>query len=349
MHKNVSDIVNELSEWNLFVSQQGPDNVITSMPDIKECGEGDLVFVESEDYVSYVQQNKPSAVVTNEKLADQFSGLNNTSLLVSSNAKLVQALLRQVYADRDYRDNGWSQVHDSAVVHESSNIQENVSIAPNVVISKDVRIGANSTIMANAVIEEGAKLGSDCIIHPNVTIGYECTLGDRCIIQSGTVIGSEGFGFAQDQVQKSYRVPQTGNVVLGNDVVMGANCSIDRATFNSTHIKDGCKFDNQVHIAHNVTVGEDGLIAGQCGVAGSTTIGKRIRCSGQTGILDHLSISDDCVFVQRAAVTQNVKESGIYAGSPMLPLPQWLKNASIIKKLIELKKTVSQLDKLSKK
>lgn len=345
MYKNVSEIVNELSEYNLFVSQRGPDNVITAMPDIKQCGEGDLVFVESEDYVSYVHKNKPSAVVTNEKLADQFKGLENASVLVSSNAKLVQALLRQTYADRDFRDNGWSKIHDSAVLHDTAEVKENVCVGPNVVISKDVHIGVNSTIMANAVIEEGAQIGSDCIVHPNVTIGYECKMGDRCIIQSGTVIGSEGFGFAQDQSQKSYRVPQTGNVVLGDDVVLGANCTIDRATFNSTHIKDGCKFDNQVHIAHNTTVGEDGLFAAQCGVAGSTVIGKRIRCSGQTGIIDHLEIADDCVFVQRAAVLSDVKQSGVYAGNPLLPMRQWFKNAAILKQLEGLKKTVSRLEK----
>ncbi len=349
MHKKVSEIVNELSEWNLFINQQGPDNVISGMPDIKNCSEGDLVFVESEDYVSYVQKNKPSAVVTNEKLAELFENLTNASVLVSSNAKLVQALMRQAYSDRDFRNNGWPLIHDSAVVHESAEIQDNVSIAPNVVISKDVKIGKNSTIMANAEIEEGAVVGCDTIIHPNVTIGYECVIGDRCIVQSGTVIGSEGFGFAQDQKQKSYRVPQTGNVVLGDDVVLGSNCTIDRATFNSTYIKDGCKFDNQVHIAHNTTVGEDGLIAAQCGVAGSTTIGKRIRCSGQTGIIDHLEISDDCVFVQRAAALRDVKKPGVYAGNPLLPMRQWFKNAAILKQLEELKKTVSRLDKFAKK
>jgi len=349
MHKKVSEIVNELSEWNLFINQQGPDNIINGMPDIKKCGEGDLVFVESEEYVNYVIKQKPSAVVTNEKLAELFKDLTDTTLLVSSNAKLVQALIRQTYGDRDFRDNGWPQIHDSAVIHDSATIGNNVCVGPNAVISKNARIGENSTIMANAVVEENVKIGTDTIIHPNVTISSSCEVGDRCIIMSGTVVGSEGFGFAQDQHQKSYRVPQLGNVVLGNDVVLGANCAIDRATFNSTHIKDGCKLDNLVHIAHNTSIGEDGLIAAQSAFAGSSTIGKRIRCSGQTGIIDHLEISDDCVFVQRAAVIQDVKEPGVYAGNPLLPLRQWFKNAAIIKQLEELKKTVSRLEKLSKK
>lgn len=345
MQFNVSDIINEYSQWELFIKQDGPDQQVTGMPDIKKAGKGDLVFVESEDYISYVKNQKPAVVVTNEKLAEQFSGLSETTVVVSSNAKLAQALLRQKYSDRDVRSNGWPDVHDSAVIHETVKLESNVVVGPNVVINKEVSIGSNTVVMANAVIEEGVQIGKDTIIHPNVTIGYECVVGDRCIVQAGTVLGSEGFGFAQDQQQKSHRVPQTGNVILGNDVVLGSNCSIDRATFNSTHIQDGCKFDNLVHIAHNTVVGEDGLIAAQCGVAGSTTIGKRVRCSGQTGIIDHIKISDDSYFVQRAAVLSDVKEPGIYAGNPLMPLKQWFKNAVILKQLENLKKKVDAFSK----
>jgi len=345
MQKHVSEIVKEFSEWGLFINQAGPDNVIRGMPDIKECGEGDLVFVESEIYVTNVQNKKPSAIVTNEKLVDYFKDMANTSILVSKNAKLAQALLRQAYVDRDLRDNGWPQIHDSAVIHETAKIQKNVSIGPNAVISKNVSIGENSTVMANAVVEEGVQIGSGTTIHANKTIAYECVIGDRCIIKSGAVIGMEGFGFAQDVKQKSYRVPQLGNVVIGNDVVIGANTTIDRATFKNTHIANGCKFDNQVHIAHNVQMGEDCLITAQCAVAGSTKIGKRMRCSGQAGILDHLNIADDVILVQRAGVSQDVSEPGIYAGHPLLPLQKWFKNMAILKQLEELKKTITRLEK----
>jgi len=345
MQKHVSEIVNEFSEWGLFINQAGPDNLIRGMPDIKECGEGDLVFVESEIYVTNVQNKKPSAIVTSEKLVDNFKDMADTSILVSKNTKLAQALLRQAYVDRDLRDNGWPQIHDSAVIHETAKIQKNVSIGPNVVISKNVSIGENSTVMANAVVEEGVQIGSGTTIHANSTIAYECVIGDRCIIKSGAVIGMEGFGFAQDEKQKSYRVPQLGNVVIGNDVMIGANTTIDRATFKNTHIANGCKFDNQVHIAHNVQIGEDGLITAQCAVAGSTKIGKRVRCSGQSGILDHLNITDDVIFVLRAGVSQDVSEPGIYAGHPLLPLQKWFKNAAILKRLEELKKTITDLEK----
>ncbi len=345
MHKKISEIVNEFSEWGLFIRQQGPDNLITGMPDIDECGEGDLVFVESETYVQDVLNKHPSAVVTNEKLANNFKAMSNSSILVSKNAKLAQALLRQAYVDRDLRDNGWPKIHPSAVIHETAALQNDVSIGPNAVISKNVSIGTNSNVMANAVVEENVQIGSNTTIHANATIAYECVIGDRCIIKSGAVIGMEGFGFAQDENQKSYRVPQLGNVVIGNDVVIGANATIDRATFKNTLIADGCKFDNQVHIAHNVQVGEDGLITAQCAVAGSTVIGKRMRCSGQTGILDHLNITDDVILVQRAGVSQDVSEPGMYAGHPAQPLRKWFKNIAVANQLDEMKKTLDVLER----
>ncbi len=345
MQISISDILNEFSQWNLFLKYDGPDKKITGMPDIRESGEGDLVFVESEEYVPYVQKQKPSAVVTNEKLADQFSKISNTAVLVSPNAKLAQALLRQKYMDRDLRDNGWPQIHETAVIHDSAILQPNVTIGPNAVISKNASIGENSTVMANVVIEENVTIGADCVIYPNAVVSYECVIGDRCIIMSGAVIGAEGFGFAQDRNQKSYRVPQLGNVIIGNDVVVGANCTIDRATFNSTKIGNGCKFDNLIHIAHNVEVGEDALMAAQCGVAGSTKIGKRVRFGGQTGTYDHVVIGDDTIFVHRSAVIQDVEEPGIYAGLPPIPLRQWSKSTAVFKQLESLKKTVDSLAK----
>ena len=345
MQIKVSEIMDEFSEWGLFESHQGPDYLITGMPDARACGEGDLVFIDSEEYIDFVHNNKPSAVITTKKLADNFKGTTNTSVLISSNVKLAQALMRQAYVDRDLRDNGWPRIHDSAVIHENATIPENVSVGPGVVISKNVNIGANTIIMANTVIEEDVKIGAETVIHPNVTIAYQSIIGDRCIIKSGTVIGMEGFGFAQDSKQKSHRVPQLGIVVIGNDVVLGSNCTIDRATFAETRIKDGCKFDSQVHIAHNVEIGEDGLIVAQCGIAGSTIIGKRLRCSGQAGILDHKNICDDVTFVHRAGVTRDVEKPGVYAGTPIQPLRKYFKNLAILQQLEEMKKTIDALVK----
>ena len=343
MEIKISKIMDEYSKWGLFESQQGPDKVITGMPDVRKCGEGDLVFVDSEEFVNCVQNNKPSAVITTQKLAGHFKETANTSVLISSNVKLAQALMRQAYVDRDFRDNHWPRIHDYAVIHETATIPEDVTIGPGVIVSKNVNIGSNTVILANTVIEEDVKIGSDTVIHPNVTIAYQSIIGDRCIIKSGTVIGMEGFGFAQDSEQKSFRVPQLGKVVIGNDVVLGANCTIDRATFAETKIMDGCKLDAQVHIAHNVELGEDGLIVAQCGIAGSTKIGKRFRCSGQAGILDHIEICDDVTLVHRPGVIQDVNVPGAYGGLPLQPLRKHLKSLAIITQLEELKKTLEAL------
>ena len=345
MHMQASQIVNDFSEFQLLDLKQGPDNLIKRISDIKICGPGDLVFLESDKFVSLAYERNPSALVTHQQLLHHFNELKDTSILVCANVKLAQALLLQAYADRDIRNNGWPRVHASAVIHESVSIPENVAIGPGAVISKDVSLGDNCCIMANTVLEENVKIGSDTVIHPNVTIGYECEIGDRCIIKSGAVIGMEGFGFAQDQQQKSHRIPQLGNVVIGNDVVIGANCTIDRAAFLQTHIGDGCKFDTLVHIAHNVQVGEDGLMASQSAVAGSTIIGKRIRCSGQVGILDHIKICDNTMFAARAGVSSNVNQPGVYGGAPVQPLIKWRKNVAVFKHLDELKKTVKMLEK----
>ena len=345
MNKKCSEIVDDFSELKLLNLQQGPDNSITRVSDIKTCEPGDLVFIESEKFVSTAYERKPSAIVTRSDLVKHFDELAESTVIVSPNVKLAQALILQAYADRDVRANGWPRVHTSAVIHESVSIPDSVTIGPGAVIAKNVVLGDNCCILANTVLEENVRIGCETVLHPNVTIGYDCVIGDRCIIKSGAVIGMEGFGFAQDQQQKSYRVPQIGNVVIGNDVVIGANCTIDRAAFLHTHIGDGCKFDTLVHIAHNVEVGEDGLIASQTAVAGSTTIGKRIRCSGQVGILDHIKICDNTMFVARAGVSNNVNQPGIYGGAPVQPLKKFRRNIAVFKQLDELKKTVKSLEK----
>jgi UDP-3-O-[3-hydroxymyristoyl] glucosamine N-acyltransferase len=345
MHKLTSELVNDFSELNLLDLQQGPDNLIARISDIKNCEPGDLVFVENVKFVSMAFERKPSAIVTRGDLVKHFNDLEETSIIVSPNVKLAQALLLQTYADRDIHKNGWPRVHESAVIHESVTIPDNVTIGPGAVISENVLLGDNCCIMANTVLEENVEIGSDTVIHPNVTISYNCVIGDRCIIKSGAVIGMEGFGFAQDEHQKSHRVPQIGNVVIGNDVVIGANCTIDRAAFLHTQIDDGCKFDTLVHIAHNVQVGEDALIASQTAVAGSTVIGKRIRCSGQVGILDHINICDNTMFVARAGVSNNVNQPGVYGGAPVQSLKKFRRNIAVFKQLDELKKTVKALEK----
>lgn len=345
MRKQASEILSDFRKRNVIESIVGPDTTVTGIASVEDSGPGDLVFVDKAEFVAQAIKAGPAAVVTTAKLAEQFTGLDCTSVLISNNVRLAQALLLQAYVDRDLYNPEWSRVHPRAIIHESVEVPEDAVIGPGAVLGRNVRVGQRTVVMSNVVVEEGARIGEAVVIHPNVVVGYDCEIGDRCIIKSGCVIGMEGFGFAQDSRRRSYRIPQLGRVVIGDDVVLGANCTVDRATYHETHIAAGCKIDALCHIAHNVELSEDCLLVAQTGIAGSTHLGKRVICSGQTGILDHLNIANDVVLVQRAGVIKDIEKPGVYAGHPLQPVRQYFKNASLLQRLVDIKKLVDSLAK----
>ncbi len=345
MQKRVSEIADELLAKGLLESWHGPDNTITGIPDIAECGANDLAFVERNEFVEAAIARKPGAVVTDKELAGEFAELTGTAILVLRNVRLAQAILRQAYTDRNLRDTGWAQVHDSAIIHPSATIAADVLLGPGAVIERDVNIGAGCVIMANCVIQDGSQIGRDTVIYPGVVIGYECQIGERCIIKAGASIGMEGFGFAQDENHKSYRIPQLGNVVIGDDVVVGSNCTFDRGAFGPTRIGDGCKFDTHVHVAHGVEIGKDCLFVSQVGIAGTSKIGDRVIIAGQGGVIDHITICDDVVLTQRPGVISDIKEPGVYAGHPAQPVKQFFKNSIAATHLAEMKRSIAELEK----
>jgi len=344
MKQNISDIFNDFKNENLLIEMIGEDAEILRIAPVDRSAPGDLVFVDNIKYIDSVKKNKPAAAVVSSELSEKFQNLPLT-LLITSNVSLAHALIRQKYSDRDLFKTEWDSRHPSAVIHESASIPESCILGPNAVIGRDVQMGENCVIMANSTIESGASIGEGTVIHPGVIVGYNSVIGKNVIIKSGSVIGSEGFGFAQDQNRRSYRIPQTGRVVIEDDVVIGANNCIDRATYNETRIGRGTKLDNLCHVAHNVQIGEDCLLTAGFVVAGSTKIGNRVIASGQTGILDHLSIADDCIFVHRAGVTENIEKADIYAGLPVLPLKTYMKNIAIFRKIDNIRKSILNLEK----
>jgi UDP-3-O-[3-hydroxymyristoyl] glucosamine N-acyltransferase len=308
---------------------------------------GDLVFVPDKKALQQVLERGVSVVVVPEMLSDAAQEMSNTiGILVSANVGYSHAKIKQRYADHDYAQSGWDRIHSSAVVHGSVNIPSTTTLGPNVVVERGAKIGEDCHLMANVVVEHNATIGDRVRIHPGSIIGWECKLGDDCLILSNTVIGGEGFGYAQDQYFNHHRIPQTGNVVLGNKVTIGANCTVDRGTYGSTTIGNGCIFDNICHIAHNVTIGENciGLSGFLC--AGSTVIGNRVVASGGTMIKDHVNICDDAYLMHRAGVVKDVKERGMYAGSPILPMKDYVISNAIYARLGELRKKVNELSKV---
>jgi UDP-3-O-[3-hydroxymyristoyl] glucosamine N-acyltransferase len=235
-------------------------------------------------------------------------------------------------------------VHQNATVGESVSLGKNISIHPGVVVGNQSTIGDNVIIRANTVIGDNVTIGNDTLIYPNVTILDNCVVGSRVIIHSGTVIGCDGFGFAPDG-EIYEKVPQCGIVRIDDDVELGANNTIDRATFGQTWIKQGVKTDNQVHIAHNVVVGENTVLVAQVGIAGSSKLGKHCVIAGQAGLSGHLTIGDHVTIGPKAGVAHSIKDHQVMSGNVAMPHPLWLKVQNIIPKLPELKKKVARLEK----
>ncbi len=345
MEIQAAQIFADFKQNGILDAMVGSDTLITGIAPIENCGAGDLVFVEKAELVETAKSAKPAAVVTTPVLLDLFTDMPDCAVFISSNVRLAQAMLRQSYVDRDLYHTEWPRIHPAAVIHDSVSVPGDAVIGPGAVLGRNVHVGRRAVIMANSVVEDNAHIGDETVLHPNVVVGYNCEIGARCIIKSGCIIGMEGFGFAQDERRKSYRIPQLGKVVIEDDVVLGANCTLDRATFAETRICSGVKIDTLCHIAHNVIVDEDVIIASQTSIAGSTYIGKRVLMSGQTGVLDHLAISDDVVLVQRAGVISDIDKPGMYAGHPLQPLRQYFKNASLLMKLADMKKRLDRLEK----
>ncbi len=339
-----SAILAAFQSQGLLSELRGDDREVTGVAPADQCGGGDLTFAANKDYLAGIRKNKPAVVVTSAELADQLSG-DGLTVLVAPNVELAHAKLKQAYGDRDYTASGWGRVHPSAVIHESVNVPETAIVEPLAVIGANVQLGEGCVIMARAVVEHGAKIGARTVIHPGVYIGYDCEVGDDCIIKPNAVIGGEGFGFAQDEKRRNHRIPQTGKVVIGDRVVIGAVNTIDRAAYGQTVIGNGCIFDTHNHIAHNCVMGEDCIVVAMTGVAGSTTIGDRVIFSGQTGVLDHIKVPGDSVFLHRAGITQTIDEPGVYAFHPIMPITDYMKMAVSLRQLNDLRKRLKQVEK----
>jgi len=317
------------------------------MAPVQDCAPGHLVFVDREPLARHVRERAPTAVVTSPRLrASLASCAAATRILVTPHVSLAHAWIKQWFAARDFEAAGWDgPVHPSAVVHPSAALDPSVRVEPRAVIGRNVRIGARTRILAGTVIEHDAIIGEDCVVHPGVVIGYGCRLGSQVVVGAGSVIGSEGFGFAQDAQRRSHAIPQTGIVVIGDRVRIGANNCIDRATYAETRIGAGTKFDNLCHVAHNVEIGDDCLLTAMFCVAGSSKVGNRVIASGQTGVIDHVSVCDDAVLVHRAGVVKDITTPGMHAALPAQPFEDYLRNTAAARDGAGLRRRVAKLER----
>lgn len=322
----------------LVLSIKGEHTSFETSSDPKLADKDSLVFL-----IDATQApSQAAAVVTTEAIAEELSD-RQYLLICVADPKFAMAKMKEEYDDYLAGDFEWDAIHTSAVVHPSARFGTGCRVGPNAVIGADCVIGDNVFIRATAMIEHNVSIGDNTIINSGVNIGYGSQIGKGCIIQSNAVIANEGFGFAQDQNKAYHHVPHTGNVILEDDVWIGAASCIDRGTYGSTVIKRGVKIDNQCHAAHNMLVEEDGLWVAQTGMSGSSHIGKRVILSGQTGSLDHIKVADDAVLVHRAGIITDVTSGGVWAGTPAVPFRQYMRNLRTPIRLEKLEKAFKEL------
>jgi UDP-3-O-[3-hydroxymyristoyl] glucosamine N-acyltransferase len=233
---------------------------------------------------------------------------------------------------------------DAAVVRgNNTQVGSDVSIWPGVTLGDRVMIGARVTLYPGVFVGNDTTIGDDTLLYPNVVVREGCIIGARVTIHSGTVIGSDGFGYVQDQ-GRHYKIPQLGGVTIEDDVELGANVTVDRATLGQTVIKQGTKVDNLVQIAHNVTIGAHSILVAQVGIAGSTHVGNHVMIGGQAGLADHLVIGDQVMIAARAGVNRSLEPNQIVSGAPVMPHEVWVKAQAVIPRLPELRQAIRALE-----
>lgn len=301
-----------------------------------EAGEGDLAFVANARDLPKLEASKASAVILREEGAPCSKP---TLLTRDPYLAFVQAL--RIFHPPELPAPG---IHPSSIVRDGVSLAEGVAIGAHSYVEEGVVIGPRSAIGPQVYIGKGSRIGADCQVYPQVVIREGVEIGDRVIIHSGAVIGSDGFGYLRDRRGGRVKIPQVGRVILEDDVEIGANVTIDRATMGTTRLKRGTKIDNLVQIAHNVTVGEDTVIAALSGISGSTKIGDRVTLAGQVGIVDHVEIGDDVTVGAQAGVTKDIQPGMVILGSPAVAHLEFKRGLAAVNRIPRLLKILQRIE-----
>jgi UDP-3-O-[3-hydroxymyristoyl] glucosamine N-acyltransferase len=318
-----------------------PDIKVNTIAKIEEGQPGALSFLANPKYEHYIYETKSSIVLVNKSFVPT-ANIEATLIKVENSYEAFASLLRLVDQARP-RKKG---IHATAIIETTAKIGSDVFIGPFTYVGENCIIGDGCSIYPHVYIGDNTKLGKNCTVNPGVKIYHDCIIGESCIIHAGTVIGSDGFGFAPQSESEFMKIPQLGNVVLEDHVEIGANVAIDRATMGSTIIRKGVKLDNLIQIGHNVEVGENTVMAGQTGIAGSTKVGKNCMFGGQVGLAGHIKIANGTKIGAQGGILGDVKEENTaIIGSPAIEVKQFLRSSVIFKKLPEMKIKIDSLEK----
>ena len=320
----------------------GDENiVINSLSKIEQGTKGSLSFLANSKYFHFLPTTKASAILVEQSMKEA-SNLTNATLIQVEDAYLSFAKIINLFGQENKQNSG---IHPSSFVDKDSSVGKDVYIGANVNIGKNCYIGDQVHIYPNCHIGDNVTIGKNTIIYAGTVINSSCQIGQDCFIQSGVVIGSDGFGFANDDNNNFLKIAQIGNVIIEDQVEIGANTTIDRATMGSTIIRQGVKLDNLIQIAHNVEIGRNTIIAAQSGVAGSTKIGENCMIGGQVGIIGHLVIGNNVKIAAQSGVGSNVKDDQIIQGSPAFSVSDYRKSYVSFKQLPQLFSLVHKIEK----
>jgi UDP-3-O-[3-hydroxymyristoyl] glucosamine N-acyltransferase len=313
---------------------------ITTLSKIEEGKEGSLSFLANDKYIDFLYSTKASAVIINKDFSLDKKDISTTLILVDDAYQSFAVML-----DAFGKKEQLIGIHKNSFVEESTNIGTNVFIGANVYVGKNVKIGNNVKIYPTCYVGDNTIIEDNTILYSGVKIYDHSIIGQDCILQSGCVIGGDGFGFAPNSENEYSKVAQIGNVVIENNVEIGANTTIDRATMGSTIIRQGVKLDNLIQIAHNVEIGKHTVIAAQSGIAGSTSIGENCMIGGQVGIVGHLKIGNNVKIAAQSGISSNIKDNEIVQGSPAFSISDYKRAYVYFRQLPKLNSIVNRIEK----
>lgn len=310
---------------------------------IDEAVPGEITFLTNPRYQKYLSQCRASAVIVGRGVVDEGCGPDTKlSYLEAADPYVAFAMILQLFRPAAHFSGETSLF---AAIDKTAVLADDVTIFPNVFIGPLAKVGRGSVLFPGVFLGDGAEVGAGCVLHPNVVVRDGCRLGDRVILHAGVVIGSDGFGYAGRGAARM-KIPQTGIVEIEDDVEIGANTTVDRATLGKTMIRRGAKIDNLVQIAHNVIVGEHTVIAAQAGIAGSTRLGKNVTLAGQVGVVNHIEIGDGATIGPQSGIPKSVPPGVVLSGGlAAAPHHEWLKVMTLLPQLPTLWSAVRRLEK----
>ena len=320
-----------------WVAPEAAAQEISGLASLDDANPGDLAFFGNPKYLKAVRKSRATAVLVPHGFGEEVPAIR---IWVddpgAAFAKLLPAFVPPAVTFAP-------GVHPTAVVHSDASIGEGVHVGPYAVIEAGVVVGARSLVSAHTYLGHGVRVGEDCQIYPHVTVRERCTLANRVILHSGVVIGADGFGYEfRDGAHQ--KIPQTGIVVLEDDVEIGANSTVDRARFGRTWIRKGTKIDNLVQIGHNVTIGENCILCAQVGISGSTRLGNFVTLAGKVGLSGHIELGDGVIFGAMSAIAKDVPAKSIMFGAPARPIREYKATYALLKNIHKLYDRVKKLE-----